>query len=777
MTIAVNITVMLFFSGGIMKKLLLAATIIILFANLVSAKEMKTEFFNINRTVRTSADLKNFVKLELPGVISLKNSSIKGELLGTNEISGMKIHKIQWSYNGIPVVGRYTVINEKGGKVLNVINGLKDFSLNTAPDLSSVEAAEKVSFQNNGNIVADHDFISNLVIIERFGKYRLAYRIRFKPSSILDGRFYYVDAHDGKYLGGGNFVMKSSENTAKVFNTNPIRDKEAVEVELPWVADDAEGKLTAEIDDAGIRKVVASNCLDLGDTMDYYGSKYPICTPTQNASKIDNGNFIYEDWNKGVAYSFDVEDNYSEIAVYWHMTRVYKYLIDLGLKNFTHLATHNKAGQLNPIIGVGNFQMPESTTRLAPMDNAFYSPHDPYFKDMFFQNFVYEGDIIVLGQGSKADFAYDGDVIYHEFGHATIEGTAKLSYMAFPDKYGYSNETLGINEGMADTFSFIISGDPCLGEYVSEAYGSRYGYEKTGDYYCLRHAENEEIVNESFTGESHHDGLPAVSAHWPMYQHALEKGFNMDDFAKYFMTSLLSIVFSDLDYEGWGNILLKTVKNTDLAPLEETFRKILEDKGFFSEIRARNIMSKVDYLFSGGIAEYQGMPSSTLAVEIEGNLIEVAPMYVQLYYDVPECVDTLTITGMATDGQSMSTSSAPKYNLLARKDEPVIWTVDSEPLKVDYDTYIKGDGEWVAKGLESGKRYYFQFINTGPEGLLYNPKAVGSWSSENECNAEVTDEEVSDNEVNDEEIDDTELPDDQINPEKKDDSGCSLSVI
>ncbi|HQB08614.1 MAG TPA: hypothetical protein PLW37_01995, partial [bacterium] len=145
--------------------------------------------------------------------------------------------------------------------------------------------------------------------------------------------------------------------------------------------------------------------------------------------------------------------------------------------------------------------------------------------------------------------------------------------------------------------------------------------------------------------------------------------------------------------------------------------------------------------------------------------------------DVPECVDTLTITGMATDGQSMSTSSAPKYNLLARKDEPVIWTVDSEPLKVDYDTYIKGDGEWVAKGLESGKRYYFQFINTGPEGLLYNPKAVGSWSSENECNAEVTDEEVSDNEVNDEEIDDTELPDDQINPEKKDDSGCSLSVI
>ncbi|HPA57616.1 MAG TPA: hypothetical protein PLT70_09335, partial [bacterium] len=90
---------------------------------------------------------------------------------------------------------------------------------------------------------------------------------------------------------------------------------------------------------------------------------------------------------------------------------------------------------------------------------------------------------------------------------------------------------------------------------------------------------------------------------------------------------------------------------------------------------------------------------------------------------------------------------APKYNLLARKDEPIIWTVNSEPFKVDYDAYVTGSGEWMATGIESGKRYYFQFINTGPEGMLYNPKAVASWSSKEECVIEGADEDITDNET------------------------------
>jgi hypothetical protein len=410
------------------------------------------------------------------------------------------------------------------------------------------------------------------------------------------------------------------------------------------------------------------------------------------------------------------------------------------------------------------------------MDNAFYSPHDPYFSEMFFADFEFKGDMLVLGQGSKADFAYDGDVIYHEFGHATVEGTAQLAFASSPDKYGYSNETIGLDEGMADTFSFLIAGDSCLGEYVSEAYGASYGNTKTGEYYCLRNAENDNLVNEDFTGESHHDGLPAVSAHWQMYQASLDAGKTTEDFISLYISALLSVPYSDLKYKGWGEILLETVDDTNFSALKEKFKEILSEKGFFNEIRARNIEHKAEYLFSGGAAQYPGYPSETIKVQIDEFEMEVAPMYVQLYYDVPACIDTITISGTPTDGQSMSSSSAPRYSLLARKGEPVFWTVDDIPFRVDYDTYItNSDDSWTVTDLEPGNRYYFQFINTGPSGMLYSPKFTASWSSEEECAAETSDQEITDSV----EETDAEISDDTTDPEENNnkDSGCSLTLF
>jgi hypothetical protein len=403
------------------------------------------------------------------------------------------------------------------------------------------------------------------------------------------------------------------------------------------------------------------------------------------------------------------------------------------------------------------------------MDNAFYSPHDPFFKDMFFKDFEFGGDMIVLGQGTRADFAYDGDVIYHEFGHAVVEGVAGLAYASFPDKYGYSNEALSLNEGMADTFSFIISGDPCLGEYVSEGFGAMYGMEKHGDFYCLRYADNDNLVNEDFYGESHHDGLPAVSAHWRMYKAAKEKGYTMEDFAKFFMKALMSITRSDLQFKGWAEVVLSTLEDSKMSEMYDTFEEILTEKNFFEEVRARDIKRPAQYLMSGGVSNYPGAPSSSLKVEIDGFEMDVAPMYIQLYYDVPECIDTLVITGTPTSQQGGS--SNPRYNILARKGKPIIWTVDDWPFKVAYDTYLNVTNEWTLTDLVPGERYYIQFINRGPEGLLHNLRVTESWESENTCGAEETDtEEESDEDTSDDPIN-------EIEEKDKKSSGCSLTVF
>ncbi len=731
---------------------------------------------NLNINVPGSRNISQFSKEIVHDLVFLDRNDFSPEVLFSSSVGSVSITKLNWRYKGIPVEGRSTVIMEKEGSIFKVHNFISPFDINVNPTVDSLTAAKSV-FSRKFNVGAGHspDFISELMIVERAGGYRLAWKLRFRPESILDGRFFYVDAHNGESLGGGNFVMSLSENSAKVFRTNPVRDKEPITVELPWVADDADGKLTAALDDMDVRKIVAANCPDLGEKLDYYGQQYPICTPTQMANKYENGNFIYEDWHDGVNFKHDADDMYSEVSVYYHLTKVYKYILDLGISNFTHLGNHRANTQKKPIIGIANFQMPGSATSLAPMDNAFYSPHDPFFSEMFFGGFEYDGDIIAMGQGSKADFAYDGDVIYHEFGHAVVEGTAQLAFSSFPDKYGYSNESLALHEGVADTFSFMISGDPCLGEYVSEAFGPMYGMEKHGDFYCLRYADNENLVNESFIGESHHDGLPAVAAHWRMYKAAVENGYEMEDFARLLMKSLMAVPRSDLQFSGWGKILLSMTEESGMADMADIFEEILEEKGFFNEVRARDIKNRAQYFMSGGVASYQGMPSSSIKVEIDGSTMDVAPMYVQFYYDVPECIDTLTLTGTARtrDGRG----NPPRYDILVRKEDPVTWTVNDIPFRVDYDNYIIGSDEWKIRNLEPGKRYYIHFINRGPEGLLFNLRTNEEWSSDDECVPFEEEEEISDHD--EEETDEDVFSDDPVETEKEDSksSGCSLLIF
>jgi hypothetical protein len=92
------------------------------------------------------------------------------------------------------------------------------------------------------------------------------------------------------------------------------------------------------------------------------------------------------------------------------------------------------------------------------------------------------------------------------------------------------------------------------------------------------------------------------------------------------------------------------------------------------------------------------------------------------------------------------------------------------------------------KNLVPGSRYYFQFINTGPAGMLYDPEVEVSWTSTEDCNAEVADSDseetddlndsdtATDEEISDELSDET-ADEEQINPEKDKDSGCALMVI
>lgn len=744
-----------------MKKLLVI--LLIVFAVFAISAENGKQKFKIVKLEKPvpAANIQNFVAHKLPAVLKIKNPLLKGNLESSNTISGVSIHRVSWVYGGIPVLGKFSVVREQNGKIVNVINSLEDFSLDTKPAMTVENAAEIFARKHFGNLTKTPDFVSELVIIGYNGGYRLAYRLRFRPKNPLDGRFYFVDANTGELLRTGNLI-KYASNTAKVFDMNPISTPDPIEVELPWVADDADGKLTAEADENGLRKIVAANCPDEEETFDYGGYELPRCTVTQIADKEKNGSFIYEDWDKDLKYRTNTEDVYPEVALYYHMTKIYKYLAGLGFKEYEQLPNHEKNGYLHPIVGVANFQMVGylsgyNSSKLMPMDNAFYSQHDPYFSEFLFGDFEYSNsDALIFGQGSYADFAYDGDVVYHEFGHGVIEGITKLSYEGHADEYGFSNEALGLNEGMADVFSFIMTNDPCLAEHVAKGVGAAGGAVNLNGVSCLRTTTNPNLVNEDFIGESHNDGLPLVGAHWEIYQKMLENGFTRDDFAKLFMSALLLVTDVDMGYKEWGEYLLEAAESGKTAKLKEDFKKILTDRGYFDEVRARDITKASGTFYVGGIGDgYYSQSTDTRYMEWgEDDYKEVAPLYVQFYYDVPECMDTLTISGSAA---SSDYRNSPKFTALVREGEPVIWSGD-RPSAVAYDKAVEsGDGRsWVVDGLKPGKRYYIHFVNTSVSGGLANIRAKASRESEKECGEE-EEEDADDSDVSD---DDSESADD-----------------
>ena len=760
-----------------MKKLFILTAVLFVFSVLLGEKS-DFEFIRLEKNV-SIINPDTFVAKKLPAAVSLKNPLIKGKIENSNTISGVSIHRVSWEYNNIPIIGKFTVIKEKNGKIFNIINGIKDFSLDTEPALSAERAASAFADRHLGDSVFKFDFISQLVIIDYLGEYKLAYRLRFRPKSMLDGRFFFVDANTGKLLRTGNLIKQVS-NKAKVFEMNPVSTPDPIEIDLPWVADDADGKLSAKADEKGLRKIVAANCPDEGETFKYYDYDIPRCTVKQLADKNKNGSFIYEDWANGVKYSHDVKDIYPEISLYYHMTKIYEYLSSLGLKEYAELPNHNKK---NPIVGVANLQMTGyfsgyNTGDLRPYDNAFYSKHDPYFAEMLYGDFEYnQSDTLVFGQGQKADFAYDGDVIYHEFGHGVVEGVGQLNYEGHADKYGFTNEILGMNEGMADVFSFIMTNDPCLAEYVAKGVGKFGGAVELDGLLCLRTTTNTNLVNEDFIGESHNDGLPLVGAHWEIYQKMLENGFTKDDFAKIFLTALASVPSSDITYKEWGEIFLETAKESVAANLKGDFEKILTDRGFFNEIRARNITRKADVFYTGGVGDgYTSVSSDTVVIEYDDDYIEVSPMYIQFYYDVPECINTLKVTA---DTASQTRGGNPEFMVLVREDVPIAWKHNMDASSAKYDRIVEGNrNSWTFENLEPGKRYYFHFINTGAAGYLYKVKTSESWNSDEECTPSEPEPEPEDNDNETGDSDSVENPDDGGNEkESSKSSGCSMTIF
>ena len=129
-----------------------------------------------------------------------------------------------------------------------------------------------------------------------------------------------------------------------------------------------------------------------------------------------------------------------------------------------------------------------------------------------------------LGQGPLADWAYDGDVLWHELGHGLVERTSRFSFYT-RDAQGLQGDPGSLNEGTADCVSLAFKGSPQLGETV----GSRLLEAGQTTVPYLRTVENRRMCQISSidgttlalggrVGEIHADGVIWGSFFWALRQ-------------------------------------------------------------------------------------------------------------------------------------------------------------------------------------------------------------------------------------------------------------------
>jgi len=253
-----------------------------------------------------------------------------------------------------------------------------------------------------------------------------------------------------------------------------------------------------------------------------YNFNVPICSEVAQAAEDENSDFLYEPYlddqnNYNSPYSVveSRDDIFAEGHAYYHVDKFYAWIQGLGVVAAGEDGENPFEAMNRKPFGVTvNFKMPNISKLMNPQapgddlmafDNAFFMPGGELFPGYS------RDDSVVLGQGTDIDLSYDADIIYHEFTHAMIDTMISMLGDTV-DEYGAVIDPGAINEGFADFFSSVFSGDSHMADYA----GSRLGGE--GGEVSMRELENELQCPGYMWGEVHQDSMHFSGALWQMFQ-------------------------------------------------------------------------------------------------------------------------------------------------------------------------------------------------------------------------------------------------------------------
>jgi MYXO-CTERM domain-containing protein len=602
----------------------------------------------------------------------------KGLSFGLSQLSnlrdGRRIVKLPQMHQGIPVIDRSATVTFDAAGVAHVVAAklANDLPSDVTPTVDAATAAETASRRAG---VAMPGQSGRLVIWPSGDGDHLAWSFYAPSMGLPYAPVTVVDAKTGALLAHYNAAV--TVHKANVFPSNPVRSPQLTNVTLPLPTGATE--LTDEL-------ITAKNCVDTKMTMPIPGLPFNvhICalqkTAVADAMTLDFG-------DKPAADSAP-QDSFSELHIYHHTRVVYDY--------FRAFDPTFKV-QATPIDAVANLMLPagllagdlqkaaDPNIPFEPFQNAFFAPAAPPGQFSLQSVFGITGAAMMFGQGPIKDYAYDADVIYHEFTHAAVNATVAFVGTAHHDKYGISMSPGGMNEGIADYFATAITGDPDVGEYAVLDADPSAG--------SIRSLANPDACPSAIGGEVHQDATLFSGGLWDVRSKLapeVQRDFDLAVFA-----AMKAAPSGDLGYEEFANIIIGQVKmaptlGTNVATqLTNAFtgRGVLPECARILEYQGKPMAGPLNA--GGGVKVWFG--PSTSSANIANNKLGYVPGVVQIHVPLPANTDSLTIDFRGATAGGGGGFGGPMGSFTPK----MLVRIADEPIQFTFSPFSAGDAAAV----------------------------------------------------------------------------------
>jgi MYXO-CTERM domain-containing protein len=451
---------------------------------------------------------------------------------------GEQVVRMKQTHRGLPVAMRGASVTFAADGVARLVGAKLEDALpeDVTPAFGVEEAAARASAAAGLPLSSSG---ATLAIWPGAEGGQLAYVVSGRPIPSLPlAPVVVLDAKSGELI--VRFDAATALNKAKMYPSNPLKSPALEEVTLPV----KEGEKTLVND-----FVVARNCIDEKEVKDInfsgFNLKAHICSLLQKAEADGNGDFLIDP----PASDTDPEDAFSEVSIFHHTNRM--------LERIRSYAPDFEA-QSGAIEAIANLRVPQGfdtfdlakigdpNLPLQPFQNAFFAPNNPLFSQIF----GIQGGAMWFGQGPKRDYAYDGDVVYHEFMHAVVNATVQLVGTPHRDEYGVSMSPGGMNEALADYFSSVLTGDADVGEYAST--------DLAPNQKAIRSLSDADSCPTAIGGQVHQDATLFSGGLWDLRVTLSPEEQNKLDAAVF--SAMNSAPSGDLGYEDLAKLIQEAVK-------------------------------------------------------------------------------------------------------------------------------------------------------------------------------------------------------------------------